>query len=68
MLAKGYRSSAGSQRFDGGWDLSTKEGAWQVTVEQFRCMGIPERAKLFAMYPAVYERLVQEERGESYGR
>lgn len=64
MLARGYSSDAGSQRFDGVTvDMSTRKAAGQITCEQFHHMSVAQRNELFNKYPDVYNLLSTAEKG-----
>ena len=69
MLARGYVSDAGSQRFDRVTvDISTREKAGQITFEQFHHMNLSERTELYQKYPDIYNLLSAAEKGASRGR
>ena len=69
MLARGYNSDAGSQRFDRVTvDISTREKAGQITFEQFHHMDLAERTELYNRYPDIYNLLSAAEKGASHGR
>ena len=69
MLARGYSSDAGSQRFDRVTvDISTREKAGQITFEQFHHMNLAERTELYQKYPDIYNLLSAAEKGASHGR
>lgn len=68
MLARGYRSDAGSQRFDRVTvDMSTREAAGKITCEQFHYMDVSQRTELFNKYPDIYNLLSTAEKGVSHG-
>ena len=53
MLARGYCSDAGSQKFDRiTVDLSSREAAGKITFEQFHHMSLPERTELYRLLSA----------------
>ena len=67
MLARGYSSDAGSQRFDRVTvDMSTREKAGQITFEQFYHMSLSERTELYNKYPDIYRLLSAVEKGSSH--
>ena len=69
MLAGGYNSDAGSQRFDRVTvDISTREKAGQITFEQFHHMNLAERTELYQKNPDIYNLLSAAEKGASHGR
>ena len=69
MLARGYVSDAGSQRFDRvKVDMSTREKAGQITFEQFHHMDLAERTELYNRYPDIYNLLSADEKEASHGR
>lgn len=69
MLARGYSSDVGSQKFDRVTvDMSTREKAGQITFEQFHHMNLSERAELYQKYPDIYNLLSAAEKGASHGR
>lgn len=69
MLARGYSSDAGSQKFDRVMvDLSTRKAAGQITFEQFHHMNLAERTELYNRYPDIYNLLSAAEKGASHGR
>ena len=69
MLARGYVSDAGSQRFNRvKVDMSTREKAGQITFEQFHHMNLVERTELHDRYLNIYNLLSAAEKGASYGR
>ena len=69
MLARGYSSDAGSQKFDRVTvDMSTREKAGQITFEQFHHMNLAERTELCQKYPDIYNLLSAAEKGASHGR
>ena len=69
MLARGYVSDAGSQKFDRVTvDLSTRKAAGQITFEQFHHMNLAERTELHDRYPDIYNLLSAAEKGASHGR
>ena len=69
MLARGYSSDAGSQKFDRVTvDMSTREKAGQITFEQFHRMNLSERTELYQKYPDIYNLLSAAEKGASHGR
>lgn len=69
MLAKGARSSAGSERYEGVMvDFSSLESCKKITVEEFHKMTLPQRIKLFQGYPEIYNSLVTLEKAGQYGR
>lgn len=69
MLARGYVSDAGSQRFDRVTvDLSTRKAAGQITFEQFHHISLVERTELYDKYPDIYNLLSAAEKGASHGR
>lgn len=69
MLARGYNSDTGSQRFDSIMiDMSTRKAAGQITFEQFHNMSIVQRTELFSKYPDIYTLLSVAEKGVSHGR
>ena len=69
MLARGYSSDAGSQKFDRVTvDISTREKAGQITFEQFHHMNLAERTELYQKYPDIYNLLSAAEKGVSHGR
>ena len=69
MLARGYVSDAGSQKFDRvKVDMSTREKAGQITFEQFHYMDLAERTELYQKYPDIYNLLSAAEKGVSHGR
>ena len=69
MLARGYVSDAGSQKFDRVTvDLSTRKAAGQITFEQLHHMDLAERTELYNRYPDIYNLLSAAEKGASHGR
>lgn len=69
MLARGYVSDVGSQKFDRVTvDMSTREKAGQITFEQFHHMDLAERTELYNRYPDIYNLLSAAEKGASHGR
>lgn len=69
MLARGYSSDAGSQRFDRVTvDMSTRKAASKITFEQFHHMNLAERTELFNKYPDIYRLLSTAEKEVPYGR
>ena len=69
MLARGYVSDAGSQKFDRVTvDMSTREKAGRITFEQFQHMNLAERTELHDRYPDIYNLLSAAEKGASHGR
>ena len=69
MLARGYVSDAGSQKFDRvKIDISTREKAGQITFEQFHHMNLVERTELHDRYLNIYNLLSAAEKGASHGR
>ena len=69
MLARGYVSDAGLQRFDRVTvDMSTREKAGRITFEQFHHMNLAERTELHDRYPDIYNLLSAAEKGASHGR
>lgn len=69
MLARGYVSDAGSQKFDRVTvDMSTRGKAGQITFEQFHHMDLAERTELYQKYPDIYNLLSAAEKGVSHGR
>ena len=69
MLARGYVSDAGLQRFDRvKVDMSTREKAGQITFEQFHHMNLSERTELYQKYPDIYNLLSAAEKGVLHGR
>ena len=69
MLARGYVSDAGSQRFNRvKVDMSTREKARQITFEQFHHMNLVERTELHDRYLNIYNLLSAAEKGASHGR
>lgn len=69
MLARGARSSAGSERYAGvKVDFSNLESCKKITVEEFQKMTLPQRIKLFQEYPEIYNSLVNLEKEGKYGR
>lgn len=69
MLARGYCSDAGSQKFDRVTvDLSSKEAAGKITFEQFHHMDLAERTELYNKYKDIYDLLSAVEKGSPYGR
>ncbi len=69
MLARGYVSDAGSQRFNRvKVDMSTREKAGQITFEQFHHMNLVERTELHDRYLNIYNLLSAAEKGASHGR
>lgn len=69
MLARGYVSDAGSRKFDRvKVDMSTREKAGQITIEQFHHMNLSERTELYQKYPDIYNLLSAAEKGASHGR
>lgn len=69
MLARGYSSDAGSQRFDSVTvDLSSREAAGKITFEQYHHMNLAERTELYNKYPDIYHLLSTAEKGVSYER
>ena len=69
MIARGYNSDAGSQRFARVTvDISTREKAGQITFEQFHHMDLAERTELYNRYPDIYNLLSAAEKGASHGR
>lgn len=69
MLARGYSSDVGSQKFDRvKIDMSTREKAGRITFEQFHHMNLAERTELCQKYPDIYNLLSAAEKGASHGR
>lgn len=69
MLARGYVSDAGSQKFDRVTvDMSTREKAGRITFEQFHHMNLAERIELHDRYLDIYNLLSAAEKGASHGR
>lgn len=69
MLARGYSSDAGSQKFDRVTvDMSTREKAGRITFEQFHHMNLAERIELHDRYLDIYNLLSAAEKGASHGR
>lgn len=69
MLARGYVSDAGSQKFDRVTvDMSTREKAGRLTFEQFHHMNLVERTELHDRYLNIYNLLSAAEKGASHGR
>ena len=69
MLARGYSSDAGSQKFDRVMvDMSTRNAAGQITFLQFHHMSIAQRTELLNKYPDIYRLLSTAEKGVSHGR
>lgn len=67
MLARGYVSDAGSQKFDRVTvDMSTREKAGRITFEQFHHMNLAERTELHDRYPDIYNLLSAAEKGASH--
>ena len=68
MLARGYVSDAGLQRFDRvKVDMSTREKAGRITFEQFHQMNLAERIELHDRYLDIYNLLSAAEKGASHG-
>lgn len=68
MLARGYYSSAGSQKYDVVTvDMSTRASAERITYEQYHHMKVKERTELYNKYPDIYNLLSAEEKGKYYG-
>ena len=69
MLARGYVSDAGSQKFDRVTvAMTTREKAGRITFEQFHHMNLAERTELHDRYPDIYNLLSAAEKGASHGR
>ena len=69
MLARGYCSDAGSQKFDRVTvDLSSREAAGQITCEEFHHMSLSERTELYNKYKDIYRLLSATEKGAPHER
>lgn len=69
MLARGYCSDAGSQKFDRiTVDLSSREAAGKITFERFHHMSLSERTELYNKYKDIYRLLSAAEKGAPHER